>query len=150
VTTPIHDRFLADYDEIESRLGQLLAAFAKGDGRLVPRLWAECRGRLIAHLETVEGHLIPALVRARERDAWVLVEEHRHIRARLTEIGVAVDSHRLRPDSVRDLADELHAHAVGEDRLLYQWADSHLDELARTSALDALHRGLYPPDASAG
>jgi hypothetical protein len=150
VTTPIHDRFLADYDAIETRLGQLFAAFARDDGHDGPRLWAECQSRLIAHLETVERHLIPALVRARERDAWVLVEEHRHIRARLTEIGAAVDSHRLRRDAVRDFVDELHAHAVGEDRLLYRWSDAHLDELARTSALDALHQGLYPPDASAG
>jgi len=42
VTTPIHDRFLADYDAIETRLGQLFAAFARDDGHDGPRLWAEC------------------------------------------------------------------------------------------------------------
>jgi hypothetical protein len=70
------------------------------------------------------------------------VQEHRHIRTRLSELRTAVDLHLVQLGSVRNFIDELRAHAKSEDRLLYQWADGHLDELGRTCVIDVLAKKL--------
>jgi hemerythrin superfamily protein len=136
--SPIRDRFLADHQRLESLLQRLVAAFASNDREDMARLWAEFDAGLLAHMEAEEKHLIPALLRAGAREARILVQEHRHIRARMTELGTAVDLHLARLDSVRDFIDELRAHAQSEDRILYRWADEHFDDPGRASVIDAL------------
>lgn len=118
--------------------GELLAAFTANDHEAESRLWPDCSSGLRSHLETEETHLIPALRRLSERDARVLVQEHHHIRTRLAEIGAGIDSRSVRLETVRDFIDELRAHAQSEDRLLYRWADTHLDEQELSTAIGAL------------
>jgi hemerythrin superfamily protein len=142
VTTPIRDHFLADHRRLETLVEEVLAAFEANDRQEVARLWTEFELGLLAHLEAEEVHLIPGLLRVCERDARVIVQEHRHIRTRLTELGVTVDLHTIRLDSARDFIDELRAHSKNEDRLLYRWGDAHLDESERKSLFAALAAGL--------
>jgi hemerythrin-like domain-containing protein len=139
-TTPadVSHRFLLDHKRLEVLLVQLLAAFTANDHEAESRLWQECSSGLRSHLEAEETHLIPALRRLSERDARVVVQEHQHIRTRLAEIGAGIDSRSVRTETVRDFIDELRAHAQSEDRLLYRWADSHLDEQELASAVGAL------------
>jgi uncharacterized tellurite resistance protein B-like protein len=138
VAAPVRDRFLTDHERLEAVLEQVLAASGANDHEEMSRLWTEFHASLLRHLEAEERHLISALYRVCERDARVLVQEHRHIRTRLIELGAALDLHLVRLNSVRDFIDELRAQAKSEDRLLYQWADAHLDEPGRTSVIDAL------------
>jgi hypothetical protein len=56
----------------------------------------------------------------------------------LTEFGTGIEPNVARFDSLRDFIDELRAHSQSEDRLLYQWADAHLDEAHRVLATGAL------------
>ena len=92
------------------------------------------------HLRVEESSMIPALQRVAPTDARVLLEEHRHIRTRLTELGVALDLHTIRLESVRAFVDELRAHAKSEDRMLYRWAEERLDHADQDSALRSLLR----------
>jgi hemerythrin superfamily protein len=140
VTASICDRFLDDHRRVETGLERLLAVVAANYREDMSRLWTDFDAGLLAHLEAEEKYLIPALSRVCERDARVVVQEHRHIRTRLTELGTAVDLHLVQLSSVRNFIDELRAHAKSEDRLLYQWADGHLDEPGHTSVIDALAR----------
>src|SRR5678809_1402573 len=126
-TAPIRDQFLADHGRLERLFARLLTAFEANDREDVADLWAEFESGLLAHMETEETQLIPALQRVSPRNARILVQEHRHIRARLTELGVALDLHALRLDTARAFVDELRAHARSEDALLYKWADERLD-----------------------
>ena len=137
-TTAIRDRFLADHHRLDALLSKLSAAFEANDPEDVAKLWTDFESGLLAHLEAEEATMIPALLRACARDARVIVQEHRHIRSRLAELGVAVDLHTIRLDTARDFIDELFAHAENEDRLLYRWADGHLGEPERVSALSEL------------
>lgn len=82
--------------------------------------------------------MIPALLQVNEREARAISAEHRHIRARLTELGAGVDLHIVRLKTVRAFIDELRAHANHEDKMLYQWADEHLGESDRAILLRAL------------
>jgi hypothetical protein len=142
--SPIRDGFLADHRRLESLLQRLVAAFASNDRQEIASRWAELDAGLLSNMEAEEKHLIPALLRAGASEARILVQEHRHIRARLTELGSAFDLHLARLDSVRDFIDELRAHAQSEDRILYRWADVHLDEPGRASIIDALSKKTAP------
>lgn len=133
----IRDRFTADHRRIEALLEKLLAAFEANDREDIQTLWTGFESSLLVHLEAEEKYLIPALLRARERDAHTILAEHRHIRGRLAELGTGIDLHIVRCDAARAFIEELRAHARREDTL-YQWADERLAEAERDSLIGAL------------
>jgi hypothetical protein len=116
----------------------VLASLAADDGEKILSSWTNFCFAVLAHMEAEEMSLIAALLRISERDARVLLQEHRHVRTRLNELGAGFRLRTPRLQSLRSFADELRAHAKSEDRLLYLWADAHLDEPARASAAEAL------------
>ncbi len=136
-SAPISEKFLGDHARLEALFERVLAAVEANDRDDMACLWTEFESDLLAHMETEEAHLIPDLHRASETSARVLTQEHRHIRSRLTELGLALDLHALRLDTARAFIDELRAHARSEDRLLYQWAEERLDEPAKASLFES-------------
>ncbi len=138
----LHEHFLADHRRLEDVLERVLAACEANDREALGPLWTEFEVGLLAHLDAEDAHLLPALFAAAPQDARVIVQEHRHIRSRLAELGVAVDLHTLRLETARLFIDELRAHARTEDRLLYAWGDAHLDAPRRTSIIAALAEAL--------
>jgi hemerythrin-like domain-containing protein len=134
---PVREHFLADHERLDALLEQLVAALVANDRQAISTRWAAFETGLLAHLDAEDAHLIPALAATSERDARVLVQEHRHLRRRLTELGTG-DWHKVWLDSARDFIDELRAHARTEDRLLYRWAEAHPDEPRRSAVIDAL------------
>ena len=107
--------------------------------------WSELDSRLATHLEAEERYMIPALRRWREREARAIVEEHKHIRRRMAELGQAIDLHTVRHETVCTFIDELRAHAQAEDKVLYQWADTQLSEPAKESVFSHLADALKKP-----
>jgi hypothetical protein len=138
LSASIRDHFLADHGRLERLLEQLVTAVEANDREDLAKVWTEVESGLLSHLDAEEEQMIPALPRAYERDARVLIQEHRHIRTRLTELGEAIDLHIVRLDTIRDFIDVLRAHARNEDKLLYNWTDAHLKEPHRASAVHAL------------
>ncbi len=122
----IPDRFLDDHSELEDLFAGLLDAFEANDREGVAQLWTEFDDRLAQHLDAEERFIIPYLFASRPRDARAILEEHRHIRSRLVELGCGVDLHTLRLEAARGFIDELRAHARHEEDVLYRWADEHL------------------------
>ena len=141
------DQFLGDHRGLEALLDRVIAALVANDTDDAARIWAECCAGLVLHLETEEHHLIPALLRRSEQDARVLALEHRHIRSRLTELSAAIASQQAKPGAIRDFSDELGAHSRNEERLLYRWAETHLDDQERLTAVEALATGLGRTEA---
>jgi hemerythrin superfamily protein len=146
VTPQIRDRFLADHRSLEAHIDRVVAAITAKDGAETSRLWMEFNSGLLTHLDAEEAQLIPQLLGLGERDARVLIHEHRHLRARLAKLGTEVGLRTAHPDEVRNFLDELRAHAQSEDRLLYQWADAHLDEPVHALCVDALARTRRPDE----
>ena len=134
----LRQHLLADHRKVESLLEELLVAFQASDRTLTERLWNEFETRLEAHLEAEETTLIPALEKRAPRDARTLIEEHRHIRRRMLELGTALDLHLARFEMARFFVEELKAHASHEDELLYQWADQELSVAERQSFLSRM------------
>ncbi|HVU01130.1 MAG TPA: hemerythrin domain-containing protein [Polyangiaceae bacterium] len=134
----IRARFGQDHQEIEELLRQLLLAFEADDRARVGALWSVFDAQLLAHLDAEEKHLVPRLLRANERAARSILEEHRHIRSRLTELGTQVDLHLIRLPAARAFIDELRAHARHEDQVLYEWADAEVSEAEKHSLFGEL------------
>jgi hemerythrin-like domain-containing protein len=137
-STALRDRFLADHNELEDLFAGLLDAFEANDREGVALLWNEFDERLTKHLAAEERFMIPQLFASRPRDARTIMEEHRHIRSRLSELGFGVDLHIVRLETARGFIDELRAHARHEDDVLYRWADEHLAAIDRTTVLSKL------------
>ena len=134
----IRDHLLADHERLEALFQQLLSAFEEDDREGVAALWTRFDRELLEHMETEERFLIPWLLRANQQAARAIMQEHRHIRSRLTELGASVDLHTIRLTMARAFIDELRAHAKHEDRALYSWADAHIPVEDRRSVLDSL------------
>jgi len=104
----------------------------------VSELWTAFEDRITRHLEAEERFMIPQLFSSHPRDARAILEEHRHIRTRLTELGCRVDLHTARFETARGFIDDLRAHARHEDDVLYRWADEHLAAGEQKTLFDAL------------
>jgi hemerythrin-like domain-containing protein len=115
-----HDRL----DQLFEELLSALRADAREDAR---RLWAEFDEGLCEHMQLEEQVVLPALRTAEPREAAALTEEHGQIRAKLAELGVALDLHEVRAETVADFVEQLRRHARRENALAYQWAEHHLD-----------------------
>ncbi len=133
---------LADHRRIEAMQDDLVASLTADRRAEFQRLWTILDASLLAHFETEENLLISELARSCPRDARALLEEHRHLRSRLLELGTNVDLHVVRLDMVHAFFDELRAHTRHEDELLYRWAEEHLDEVGHESLLAELGRAL--------
>jgi hemerythrin-like domain-containing protein len=122
--TQDHERL----DRLFDALLEALRADAKDDAA---RLWAEFDAGLSAHMDLEEKHVLPALSAEEPREAAELRQEHEGIRAKLTELGVGVDLHLTRAETVSDFVELLRKHAQREDALAYQWAERKLSSSAQ-------------------
>ena len=134
----LRDLFSADHEELEDLFGALLDAFEANDRQGVALLWTEFDVRLTQHLAAEERFVLPQLFVSCPRDARTIMEEHRHIRSRLSELRFGVDLHTVRLETARGFVDELRAHARHEDGVLYRWAEEHLAAIDRTAVLSKL------------
>ena len=114
------EHFLADHRRLDAVFVRLLDAFAADDRLAIDELWTEFETGILRHMEEEEAHLIPILLRTRERDARAFMLEHKHIRNRLAELGTSLELHTVRLDVARAFIDELRAHAAHEDATLYR------------------------------
>jgi hypothetical protein len=87
-----------------------------------------------------EKHLLPLLQQQDALEVEGLLKEHEDIRAKLAELGVGVDLHEIRVQTVSDFVEQLRRHARREDALAYRWAQQNVPAAQQTeirSALDA-------------
>jgi polyisoprenoid-binding protein YceI len=92
--------------------------------------WQAFERELLAHMAAEETHVIAAFRRQEPAEAEALLREHEEIRTKLTEMGIDLELHALRPERVAAFVAELRAHARREESLLYPWAARQLGELA--------------------
>jgi hypothetical protein len=129
---------LAEHAHLGMLFEATIGAFQRGDAAAAASSFAAVEERLVAHLALEDELLIPPLRDVDPDSAEALAEDHRRIRARLAELGIAVELHAARAPAVEELAALVRAHAHREDALLYRWADQalhDLDEQVRTRRL---------------
>jgi hemerythrin-like domain-containing protein len=116
-----------EHDRLDQLFEQLLGALRADAREDAMRLWTAFDEGLCEHMQFEEKVVLPALRTAEPREAAALAEEHEQIRAKLAELGVALDLHEVRAETVADFVEQLRRHARREDALAYQWAERHLD-----------------------
>jgi hemerythrin-like domain-containing protein len=123
----VWERLSGEHDQLDQLFEQLLSALRADAREDAMRLWAEFDEGLTEHMQFEESVLLPALRTAEPGEAAALAEEHRQIRSKLTDLGVALDLHEVRAETVTDFVEQLRRHARRENALAYRWAERHLD-----------------------
>jgi len=121
-----------NHAQLETMFQGLLDAMAVGAPDAA-KLWTELDHGLLAHLEAEERYVLPAFARIDRAAAREILREHGQIREQLLELGVAMDLHALRFAPSQEFIRLLRSHAAREDALLYQWADTRLEEHLRAA-----------------
>jgi len=133
--TSLRDGLLAEHAEIERLLDDVMRAIEERSGASLA--WRAFSSALLAQIDAEERHLVAAL--SNEGSARLLRYEHCYLRGRLRELGCAVDEEQLEaPLLLKNFRDVLRAHARNDDRLLYGWAETHLNAERRDAVLDVL------------
>jgi hemerythrin superfamily protein len=100
--------------------------------------WKAFARELLAHFDAEEFHVIRPFALAEAEEARELLDEHARMRARLAALGTDLERHTLAPARVVAFIDELRAHSIREERLLYPWAQRMLGPAERQRLLRAL------------
>lgn len=123
---------LATHSEIEALLQQLCD---EGEGNAQPELqhtWDELERKLLLHLAEEELYLFPALTRDDPDEVAALERDHADFRRLLAELGVGIELHTVRLETLEQLRKRLNEHARREDDKLYRWAAASPEPGPRT------------------
>jgi polyisoprenoid-binding protein YceI/hemerythrin-like domain-containing protein len=100
--------------------------------------WKTFELGLIRHLDLEEEHVLRPFAVVEPGPAAEILAEHKRVRAALTQLGIDLDLHSLRPEQVQTFVEQLREHVAREESLLYPWAARQLGAEARTRLRHAL------------
>jgi hemerythrin-like domain-containing protein len=129
-----------DHRELDQLFEALLSALQADARDDALRLWSAFDEGLCRHMAVEEKHLFSLLGQQDAREVEALLREHDDIRAKLAELGVGVDLHEIRVQTVSDFVEQLRRHASREDALAYRWAQQNVPVAQQNeirTALDA-------------
>ena len=122
----VRELLTAEHAKLDRLFAQMLEAFRADARDDAEKLWSEFDALFTAHLAREEEFLLPPLAAAHPDDAALLKSEHDQLRQKLLTLGVGVDLHLTKADTVADFVAALRAHAEREDALLYPWAEERV------------------------
>jgi hemerythrin-like domain-containing protein len=112
---------------LDEQLDRLVAQAQSLDAADLRAEWTAFERELLRHLEQEEAEILPGFARYDAAEALAILAEHAEIRRALLDLGMSLDLHCLRAETVGDFAQRLKAHAHREDGALYAWASSHVE-----------------------
>jgi hypothetical protein len=115
----IRERFLVNRDRLSDLAARVLEAIESGQHEAIASSWAEFGANVTAHLDEEQTAIIPTLFELRPRDVQGILQEHRHIRARLGDVHAAMSKGASFARPVRRFVDELRAHLRHEEAILF-------------------------------
>lgn len=107
---------------LERTFEDLVRKATDGDPAELRSCWLGFESELLAHLDYEEAELLPGFEERAPHEAAAIRREHEEIRAVLLEMGINLDLHLMRLESVRDFVMKLRAHANREEESFYAWA----------------------------
>lgn len=134
----LRSRLLDEHVHLATLCQRVVATFEEGDREACDATFRELERSLEEHLTFEERELLPALAHVNRPEADAILEEHRKIRSRITDLGVHVDLHAARASAVKQLVLDLGAHARREGEILYRWAGEAFDEPTRRNWMRSL------------
>ena len=137
-TDSIRDRLAADHVKLDALFEDVLRRLALNDRDETRAAWNEFERALSEHLDAEDTLILPAFAVDHPDEAASIRAEHEKIRAKLLDLGVAVDLHVIRQDVAADFVRALREHAHREDSMMYRWAEQHLESAVRTAIVRRL------------
>jgi len=144
VETATRQYLVDDHAALLRLFERVLALFEEDDRDATRRAWSMFERGLVRHMEAEEALIFPAFREVDAVETGALADDHARFRAKLDELGVAVDLHAIRADVARQFVLELEAHSRREDEWMYRWAETHLDPETRRSLHDQLRPSPEP------
>jgi len=121
--SPARDHLLPDHHEqMERACLILLGDTYADDPRALIAGWRRFEHLVEAHFGAEEELLLPAYAHLAPAAAAAIRDDHDRIRGLMARLGVEVELHIVRADTIGELVAELRAHTLREDASLYQWA----------------------------
>jgi hypothetical protein len=96
----------------------------------------------LEHLAAEEDLLLPAYAERAPDDAGAIRGDHAAIRQLLFRVGIDVELHIVRVDTVKRLIETLQTHAAHEDAAMYPWAQDNLPLSLRRQLFVRIGRSL--------
>jgi len=134
----IHDALCADHRRLDVFFERLLNRVRVNDTALALEAWADFEHGLVRHLEVEEQSMLPLLEPKHPGEVEAIRAEHAKVRSLLAELGVGLEIHIVREETVEAFIRLLRTHAAREEALLYRWAEGALDEEQKVSIVDRL------------
>ena len=134
----IRSAFQQDHRRLDALFEDLLNCMHVNDVAAARESWTAFDAGLAGHLEAEESFMIPVFQRHDPVEAAAILAEHAKIRSLLAQLGMMLDIHALREDTVTELVNFLRAHAAREEAALYRWADTDLPEAPKISLVERL------------
>jgi hemerythrin superfamily protein len=119
--------FLADHHErIEEACRDLLSETFADDPRALCHRWRAFEAEVLDHMAAEEEVVLPACARFAPAEVEAIRVEHERLRDLLGQVGMEVELHAVRADTVQRLIGCLEEHARREELALYPWAKHNL------------------------
>lgn len=96
----------------------------------------------LEHLAAEDDLILPDYAERVPDDARSIRDDHAAIRQLLFRIGIDVELHVVRVDTVKELIEKLQVHAAHEDAAMYPWAQDHLPLSTRRQLFVRIGRSL--------
>ncbi|MGO8996784.1 MAG: hemerythrin domain-containing protein [Polyangiaceae bacterium] len=131
-----------DHRRIDALLDRLVACVRADDRDAEAESWTRVETALLQHLDVEEMFVFPALTHGHAKEVEALLREHAALRRELGAIGLALDLHTVRAETIETFCAMLRDHAEREDSLAYPQAEQRLpvnvvrvivDRLARST-----------------
>lgn len=134
---------LADHHRsLEAAYNALLAATYADDPRDLVARFRIFEHAILEHVRAEEEEILPIYELYAPAEARRIREDHERIRQWLTKLGVDVELHEIRLETMKELIAALRAHSTFEDKYMYPWAQLYLPLRARRTLFVRIGRSL--------
>jgi hypothetical protein len=131
-----------DHRRIEQRAQRFRAAIQADDREASNKAWMRLERAVLAHFDVEEMFVFPPLRKAFPAEVDRLLDEHSVLRAKLGEIGMALELHTARCEPIETFCQALREHADREDSLAYAEAARRLPASAVRSIASRIGAAL--------
>lgn len=127
---------------LETACQALLAQAYVDDPRQLVLHYRAFERSMLEHIAAEDALLLPAYAEHDPDDARSIRADHVAIQELLFRVGIEVELHSVRVDTVKQLIEQLQAHAAREDATMYPWGQDHLPLSIRRQLFVRIGRSL--------
>ena len=135
---------LEDHRHIDRLLDRLVAVTRADERDACAKLWAKVEKVILAHLDVEEMFVFPAIAETHGPEVERLRREHAAIRREVGEIGIALDLHIVRAETIEAFCASLREHAAREESLAYAQAERKLTANIARAIVDRIRSPVGP------